>query len=291
MLWTEQITMTPDYLIDNSLAFLKEKGIETNRFELKLLLAAALEIEPSSLPFYTADVNETAAKKFEKMVTRRAEGCPVDKIIGLKGFYKYDFVVNENVLSPRPETEIMVEKALVLLKNIPSPRLLEFGIGSGCILLSVLKELLQSRGIGIDVSTKALTVATQNAERLDVQNRLELKNISWFDAAADKLGDDSFDIIFSNPPYIPSAEIPLLDKEVRSFDPMVALDGGADGLKDYGRLSALAAKLLKKGGFLLFEIGEGQADDVISQAQQQGLSIYERVKDLAQTERCIILKK
>lgn len=283
--------MTPDYLIDNSFAFLKKKGIETNRFELKLLLAAALGIEPADLPFYTADVNEAAANRFEKMVARRAEGCPVDKIIGLKGFYKYDFIVNEDVLSPRPETEIMVEKALVLLKNTPSPRLLEFGIGSGCVLLSVLKELTNSRGIGIDVSAKALTVAAQNAERLCVQNRLELKNMSWFDSAADKLGDDSFDIIFSNPPYIPSAEIPLLDKEVRAFDPITALDGGADGLKDYGRLSALAARLLKKGGFLLFEIGEGQADAVVSLAQQQGLFLYERVKDLAQTERCIILKK
>lgn len=283
--------MTPDYLIDNSLAFLKEKGIEISRFELKILLAAALEIEPADLPFYTADVNEAAADKFEKMVARRAEGCPVDKIIGLKGFYKYDFIVNEDVLSPRPETEIMVEKALVLLKNTPSPRLLEFGIGSGCVLLSVLKELTQSFGIGIDISKQALTVTAQNAERLCVQNRLELKNMSWFDSAADKLGDDSFDIIFSNPPYIPSAEIPLLDKEVRAFDPITALDGGADGLKDYGRLSALAAKLLKKGGFLLFEIGEGQADAVVSLAQQQGLFLYERVKDLAQTERCIILKK
>lgn len=283
--------MTPDYLIDNSLAFLKEKGIEISRFELKILLAAALGIEPADLPFYTADVNEAAADKFEKMVARRAEGCPVDKIIGLKGFYKYDFIVNEDVLSPRPETEIMVEKALVLLKNTPSPHLLEFGIGSGCVLLSVLKELTNSRGIGIDVSAYALTVAAQNAERLCVQNRLELKNMSWFDSAADKLGDDSFDIIFSNPPYIPSAEIPLLDKEVRAFDPITALDGGADGLKDYGRLSALAARLLKKGGFLLFEIGEGQADAVVSLAQQQGLFLYERVKDLAQTERCIILKK
>ena len=283
--------MTPDYLIDNSLAFLKEKGIEISRFELKILLAAALGIEPADLPFYTADVNEAAADKFEKMVARRAEGCPVDKIIGLKGFYKYDFIVNEDVLSPRPETEIMVEKALILLKDTPFPHLLEFGIGSGCVLLSVLKELTNSRGIGIDVSAHALTVAAQNAERLCVQNRLELKNMSWFDSAADKLGDDSFDIIFSNPPYIPSAEIPLLDKEVRAFDPITALDGGADGLKDYGRLSALAARLLKKGGFLLFEIGEGQADAVVSLAQQQGLFLYERVKDLAQTERCIILKK
>lgn len=283
--------MTPDYLIDNSLAFLKEKGIEISRFELKILLAAALGIEPADLLFYTADVNEAAANKFEKMVARRAEGCPVDKIIGLKGFYKYDFIVNEDVLSPRPETEIMVEKALVLLKNTPSPHLLEFGIGSGCVLLSVLKELAQSFGIGIDISKQALTVTAQNAERLDVQNRIELKNMSWFDSAADKLGDDSFDIIFSNPPYIPSAEIPLLDKEVRAFDPITALDGGADGLKDYGRLSALAAKLLKKGGFLLFEIGEEQADAVVSLAQQQGLFLYERVKDLAQTERCIILKK
>lgn len=283
--------MTPDYLIDNSLAFLKEKGIEISRFELKILLAAALGIEPADLPFYTADVNEAAANKFEKMVARRAEGCPVDKIIGLRGFYKYDFIVNEDVLSPRPETEIMVEKALILLKDTPFPHLLEFGIGSGCVLLSVLKELTNSRGIGIDVSAHALTVAAQNAECLCVQNRLELKNMSWFDSAADKLGDDSFDIIFSNPPYIPSAEIPLLDKEVRAFDPITALDGGADGLKDYGRLSALAARLLKKGGFLLFEIGEGQADAVVSLAQQQGLFLYERVKDLAQTERCIILKK
>ena len=164
MLWTGQITVTPDYLIDNSLAFLKEKGIEISRFELKILLAAALGIEPADLPFYTADVNEAAADKFEKMVARRAEGCPVDKIIGLRGFYKYDFIVNEDVLSPRPETEIMVEKALVLLKNTPSPHLLEFGIGSGCVLLSVLKELTNSRGIGIDVSAHALTVAAQKAE-------------------------------------------------------------------------------------------------------------------------------
>ncbi len=283
--------MTLEQLIDDKLRFLQQQNIASSRYELRLLLAEILKTDVDGIRFYKDELTAEQREEFEKYVLKRAQHCPVDKIIGHKGFYKYEFKVNENVLSPRPETELLVEEGLKFAGECSQPKILELGVGSGCVLLSVLAEMPQAFGFGADISLKALEVAKENAKRLGVENRVRWFNLSWFDEnAADLLGGE-FDVIISNPPYIPTKEIASLDSEVKNFDPITALDGGEDGLRDYWQIMRLASLLLKQGGRLLFELGEGQAQIVAAQDKDFGLIWEKTLKDLSGTERCIILKK
>ena len=226
------------------------------------------------------------------MLEKRASHWPVDKIIGHKGFYKYEFMVTTDVLSPRADTEILVEKALDYLKKLNMPKIFEFGVGSGCILLSLLADSPKAFGFGLDVSEKAVKVALHNAELLGVTSRCRLFCGSWFDEQFLReraLG--SMDMIVANPPYITTSEIATLEPEVKNFDPLIALDGGEDGLRDYNQIFKLASEMLKKEGIILVEIGENQTNSVISIAEKYHFGVSEIVQDLAKTNRCIIFKK
>ena len=278
-------------LIDEKLAFLSKKGVSSSRLELRILLAFVLKKTPDELYLYKLPLSDKQIKEFDRLVALRSEHYPVDKIIGRKGFYKYEFEVSKDVLSPRSDTEIMVEKAISLIRENNFTSILEFGVGSGCIILSLLADTENTTGVGIDISSKALKVAENNAISLGVRKRINLFQASWFDDnILEKIGQ-SFDIILSNPPYIPSDEINTLELEVKNFDPLTALDGGKDGLRDYRRICPIAHKLLKKGGILLFEVGEGQAERVKEIGEANGLSYQETLKDLNDIRRCIILKK
>jgi release factor glutamine methyltransferase len=237
------------------------------------------------------ELNHDQILEFSKLIELRSQHKPIDKIIGSKGFYKYEFKVSEDVLSPRPDTEILLENAINIIKSKNNPFILELGVGSGCIITSLLKENRKAKGIGIDISVKALAIAEENAKKLCVDERLTLINTSWFNDDVIKNIGNHFDIIVSNPPYIKSNEIPLLDAEVKNFDPLIALDGGNDGLRDYRRISEISHILLKNDGFLLFEIGENQAQDVINIGKQHHFFPCEIVRDLNNIDRCIILKK
>ena len=278
-------------LMAESLRLLRLKGIETSRQELRLLMACALDIAPDEIYFYDKDLTENQLVKFETCSGQRAEHCPVDKIIGHRGFYKYDFEVNCHVLSPRPDTEILVEEAAKIVRQNNFTKILEFGVGSGCIILSLLADVPSLEGIGTDISEKALETARRNAQRIGVEQRIKLMLLDWFDQdILQKLGC-RFDIIVSNPPYIPSGEINLLDREVKDFDPLTALDGGKDGLRDFRKISGLAGQLLKPEGYLLFEGGENQADKIADIAVGHGFNLLKKARDLNGIERCIILKK
>lgn len=283
--------MNIDQLISQKLNFLQQKGIETSRLELRMLIGFVLGIDPNDVRFYKQELTEQQMIKFDQLIQQRSLHCPVDKIIGQKGFYKYDFVVNSDVLSPRFDTEIVVENALELLKLKASPQILELGIGSGCILLSLLAELPTGMGQGIDISAKALKVAQTNAKKLGVFQRLHLEEASWFDEDFWAKTKQQYDLIVSNPPYIPSQDLAKLDREVKDYDPLTALDGGADGLRDYRQIAKLAQQLLKDEGYLLFEAGYGQAEDIKAIGQANNLKLVKIVKDLNHIERCIILKK
>lgn len=277
-------------IIKEKLLYLKDKGVESSNFELRLMLANLLNIEVGNLHFFHNDISQDTLTKFNEMVEQRALFCPVDKILGCKGFYKHDFIVNQDVLSPRADTEILVEQALKNMDKTTSTNILEFGVGSGCIIISLLFDLPLAQGLGVDISSKALNICQQNAKKIGVGDRLKLKNISWFDdlwQTQDKL----FDLIISNPPYIPTQDIDLLDKEVKNFDPITALDGGSDGLRDYRRIIKIAPTLLKNNGLLILEAGINQANDIVKIGKDDGLEVINIVKDLNNIERCIILKK
>lgn len=278
-------------LINEKLAFLREKGVSSSRLELKILLAFVLKKTTDELYLYKLPLSDAQIKEFDRLVALRAEHYPVDKIVGRKGFYKYEFEVSKDVLSPRADTEIMVEKAINMIRENNFNSILEFGVGSGCIILSLLADTKNTIGVGIDISSKALQIAENNARLLDVKERINLLQASWFDDnILEKIGQD-FDIIISNPPYIPSDEINALELEVKNFDPLTALDGGKDGLRDYRRICLLANKILKKGGILLFEVGEGEAERVKEIGEVNGLSYQETLRDLNDIKRCIIFKK
>ncbi len=283
--------MNLNNIICKSLEHLKSKGVDSSNFEIKLLLADVLGVEIGELAFYKTELTKEQSEKFEDYIIQRSTHKPIDKILGEKGFYKHVFLVNEDVLSPRADSECLVETAINILKNKNKSKILEFGVGSGCLIISILADLKNVCGIGIDISANALKIAEKNAIRIGVSDRLTLKNGSWFDEDILNPNCEKFDLIISNPPYIVSEEIEGLDPEVKNFDPITALDGGKDGLRDYKQICKIASQALKHEGILIFEAGAGQAKDICNIAKNNALKHIKTVCDLNGIERCIILKK
>ena len=227
--------------------------------------------------------------RLQEFVARRLRGEPVSKIIGLRGFWKRDFVVTKDVLDPRPDSETLIEAVLRFYpeKTIPL-RFLDIGTGSGCLLTSLLDEYAHATGIGVDISPAALAVAACNTKPFG--KRIQLRT---GDFTASNFGQDwgVFDVIVSNPPYIKTNDIDLLAPDVRLYDPRVALDGGSDGLSAYRTLAACVGNLLAPGGRVFFEIGQGQGDQVVSLMEAHGFSVISRDRDLSGIERVLVFGK
>lgn len=236
-------------------------------------------------PLLEARLLKENCPDLENAIKRRLAHEPISKIIGKKGFWKSEFITSTDVLDPRPDSETMIE---AVLKHCPPKkyRILDIGTGSGCLLFSLLDEYPDATGIGIDKSPKALAVATKNQ-----QNRsAELIEKDFF--MADWYRDlGTFDIVISNPPYIPSEDILILEPDVREYDPMMALDGGEDGLNAYRAISKNILNLLNDNGFLFLEIGIHQAKSVIDIFTKQGLTHIKTHKDLSGIERILTFQK
>lgn len=265
---------------DNIIKRLIEAKITSPRLETDIILKYASPNYPM--------INDEEKEKIEKLVQRRCSHEPLDKIIGKKEFYKSTFKVSTDVLSPRPDTEILVEAALDLIPINKPYKILDLGVGSGCILLSILKDRTQTQGVGVDISIKAIDIAKENAQTLGVENAVEFINADWNTLAFDY---SEFDIIVSNPPYIPQKELGELDIEVKNYDPLIALDGGNDGLKCYYELAKKIPYWLKKEGYVLLEVGYNQAKTVAQIFEKEGLKTIKIIPDLAGINRCVVLKK
>ncbi|MGL4634909.1 MAG: peptide chain release factor N(5)-glutamine methyltransferase [Beijerinckiaceae bacterium] len=230
------------------------------------------------------------AALLERMVQRRLAGEPVDRILGHRGFWSLELIVTPDTLSPRADTETVVEAArdhtLKIHKQDSPLRILDLGTGTGAILLALLKEFPQATGLGIDISEKALDVARRNADLNQLSTRASFQTGSWLAGLA-----GTFDIIVSNPPYIPSADIAGLDSEVREHDPLLALDGGTDGLDAYRIILAETASRLSPQGIAVFEGGARQAADIAAIGNRRGLRTAEIHKDLAGIERAVVFGK
>lgn len=274
---------------DDIVARLSAENISSPRLEARMMLAYILDTDASTIVPSQVNLTDTQADKLQEMIEERLEHKPLCKILGTKSFYKYDFVVNEDVLSPRPDTEILVETAVEFSKQFSFNKILDMGTGSGCILLSLLGEIPDAVGTGIDISPAALSVARTNAKRLGYTDRCRFFNSSWFEDKFDY--GRNFDLIVSNPPYIPTKDIAGLDEEVKFYDPLTALDGGADGLKDYRRIAEISSQLLNDDGFLLLEFGINQSAEVKKIFLSAGFELVDIKKDLSGKDRCIILKK
>ncbi len=267
-------------LREELIAALIKGGIRSPRLETDIILKQAAPRYPQ--------ITQSEQEQVKAMLQRRLNHEPLDKIIGEREFYKSVFKVNQDVLTPRPDTEILVEEAIKLLEGREDVVVMDLGIGSGCILLSILKDCPDIKGIGVDISEKALKVAQENAQRLEVEKRCALKNCSWLQLEIEK---ESIDMIVTNPPYIASQEIETLDEEVKNYDPRVALDGGEDGYKSYKEIAQIAPNLLKRGGYILIEAGIRQAQKIGEIFEKEGLILEKTVKDLGGINRCVILKK
>lgn len=230
--------------------------------------------------------NEPDETQIQDFLMRRALNEPVSKIIGKKGFWKLDFFVSTDVLDPRPDSECLIESVLKYFKDKSKPyQILDIGTGSGCLLLCLLYEYQNACGLGVDISQKALDVAQKNAKGF---NASFLKKDFYQDDFI--LGLAQYDIIVSNPPYIKTSDIPLLEDSVKKYDPMLALDGGEDGLNPYRFLALSLKKILSKEGMIFFEIGQGQETDVKTIMSEQGYTFVEEVKDLSGIIRVLIFK-
>jgi release factor glutamine methyltransferase len=227
------------------------------------------------------------AALLEAFVARRLAGEPVDRIIGSRGFWTLDLAVTPDVLSPRPDTETIVRTALERIGGREAPlRILDLGTGSGAILLALLKELPEATGLGVDVSEAALAVARGNADRTGLEARAAFAKGDWTAGLS-----GAFDVIVSNPPYIPTGDIASLDREVREHDPHLALDGGRDGLAWYRAICVGIQGLLAPQGFAVLEFGQGQGGDIQRIAEAAGLVFAGFRNDLNGIERVIILNK
>ncbi|MBO7555790.1 MAG: peptide chain release factor N(5)-glutamine methyltransferase [Alphaproteobacteria bacterium] len=262
-------------------------GISSPRLEARMIFAFLLDQSQDAVGT-NSTLSPQQQELLAKIIKRRKDHEPLDKILGYRDFYKYSFAVDCNVLSPRPDSEILVEEAIKLAKEEKTTSILEFGVGSGCLILSILSDCPQLRGVGIDKSTKAIEIAKKNAEQLNLLPRITLKQGDYFSPLDIS---EKFSLIISNPPYISSGDIAALDLEVKNFDPLMALDGGPDGLCHYRQIAVVAKPLLQDGGHILLEVGQGQADDVCNIFDRQGFADKKIVCDLAGIQRCIIFKK
>ena len=277
--------------LDEISSRLAEAGIENPRSEARLLAASVLKTSPGSLLFDNRTLSAGEKEQINAFVAERLHHKPVCKILGQKGFYKFDFKVSEDVLSPRPDTEVLVEAAIEAAAKLKKPKILDLGTGSGCIIISVLADVPQALGTAVDKSGKALAVAEENSRRLNVDSRLNFINASWFDDDFVRRIGTEYDLIVSNPPYIPSGDIDGLEEDVKNYDPLMALDGGADGMEHYRRIAEVSVKILKPGGLIFLEGGINQERQIEEIFVGFGFSALRIIKDLAGINRCIILKK
>lgn len=261
----------------------REVGLDRPDVDARALLMAATGFTHTDL---IARGREVPSAKALKLITdytaRRVAGEPVDHILGHREFYGRRFKVSKDVLSPRPETEMLVDAALDILKDKPKARILDLGTGSGAIAISILGEARDAQGVAVDFSKAALDIAGDNAAAHNIQTRLTLLEGSWFAPVS-----GYFDVILSNPPYITAAAMEGLDVEVIGFDPDLALCGGEDGLMAYHAIIAQAANHLSSDGILLFEIGYDQGKSVSDLLTKAGFTDISVHKDLSGHDRMI----
>lgn len=229
-------------------------------------------------------VNETEEKEIIKILDRFVNGEPLGKIINETNFYGYNFFVNEHVLDPRPDSEVLIDAVLSYLDLDVNASILDLGVGSGCLILTLLKERKNCVGVGCDISDEALLVAKKNAEALNVSDRVNLIKSRWF-LKIDP--NQKFDVIISNPPYIESSEIGLLDRSVKEFDPHIALDGGKDGLDCYKDIFSKIKYFMKPETHIFIEIGYKQFYSVKNLASEYELVFVKSIKDLNMIDRVI----
>jgi release factor glutamine methyltransferase len=274
---------------------LQARGVETPRLDARRLVSSVTGVSDVALAAYPErELTEPERQDLAAAVTRRSLGEPVARIVGSRGFHGLELAVTPATLDPRPDTETLVEGVLTLVSagvcpGGDAPRIADLGVGTGAVLLALLSRLDRARGVGVDLSREALAVAMANATRHGLSERSCFRQGNWLDGV-----EGTFDLVVSNPPYIATAAIAGLDRDVRDYDPHLALDGGADGLDAYRAIARDVSRVLRPGGWIAVEVGLGQAEDVramlVAAVADPAVPEVRIWRDLAGIERCVAVR-
>ena len=279
--------MNISFAIDEGIKILREKSIITASLDAEILMAQAINKDRKFILLnLNKRVNKNHLNNFQKLIKNRSQRVPVAYLTNKKFFWNSEFIVSNKTLIPRPDTELIVENVLNLTKSKNKLNILDIGIGSGCILLSILKEKQNFYGTGIDVSKNCLNISKINAINLNVSSRLKL-----YKTNVDKFTRGKYDLIVSNPPYINKFKIKYLESDVAKYEPKLALDGGLDGLSEIRKVITKSSELIKKKGIFVLEIGFDQKNKVIKLLNEKGFYINTITKDIANKDRCIVSTK
>ncbi|MDB4154651.1 peptide chain release factor N(5)-glutamine methyltransferase [Candidatus Pelagibacter sp.] len=266
---------------------LKNKSINSAKLDSEILLASVIDKDRKYLILNNdQNIKEKNLIHFQKLINKRSLREPIAYLTNKKYFWNYKFFVTKDTLIPRPDTELIVEQILKLTKSKTKMKILDIGVGSGCILLTILKERKNFYGVGVDISKKCLNISKINAKNLEVSSR-----VKFFKSDVDKFDLGKYDLIVSNPPYIKKFNLKYLEKDVVNFEPKLALDGGLDGLSEIRKVITKSSELIKKNGKFILEIGFDQKNKVINLLKDKGFYINSILKDLAKSDRCIVSTK
>ena len=274
-------------LLNQASKTLKQLSNTSSKLDSEILLSKIIKKNRKYLILNSnEELKKENIKSFNYLVKRRKKGEPIAYLINKKEFWKQNFYINQNVLIPRPDTETLVEETLKLFNVNSKLNMLDIGTGSGCILLSILKERRNFFGTGIDISKKAINVARFNAKMHQLSNR-----VKFYNSDVDKFLIGKYDLVVSNPPYIKRQDLKYLEVDVKGFEPKLALDGGKDGFSKITKVISKTSTLLKKNGRFILEIGFGQKNRILSILKQNNFFINKVVKDYGKNDRCVISTK
>ena len=279
--------MNIENILNVGINILKKNKIPNPQLDSEILLSNLIKRDKKHIILNPKELlNSKQLDKFKSLIERRKKGEPIAYLINKKEFWKDEFFVNKDVLIPRPDSELIIEQVLKIYSKDVQLQVLDIGTGSGCILLSILKERPNFYGTGIDISKKSINVSKFNTKRLNLINR-----VKFFHSSVDNFKIGKYDIIVSNPPYIELLNLKYLEKDVVNFEPKLALNGGLDGFSKIRRVINKASTLIKKNGKFVLEIGFNQKNKVKKILKKEGFYINKAIKDYGNNDRCIISTK
>ena len=279
--------MNIESLLSEGISILKDNKIANPQLDSEVLLSNTINKDKKHIILNPKEVLKLEhIKIFKNLIERRIKKEPVAYLINKKDFWKNEFIVNKDVLIPRPDTELIVGQVLKIYSKNSQLQVLDIGTGSGCILLSILKERPNFYGTGIDVSKKSINVSKLNANQLNLKNK-----VKFFHSSVDNFKIGKYDLIVSNPPYIELFNLKYLEKDVINFEPKLALSGGFDGFSKIRKVINNAKNLIKKNGKFILEIGFNQKNKVKKILKEEGFYVNKAIKDYGNNDRCIISTK
>ena len=279
--------MNIENILNEGIKTLKQSKIPNPQLDSEILLSNSIKRDKKYIILNPKELlNSEQVETFKNLIERRRKKEPVAYLINKKEFWKDEFFVNKNVLIPRPDTELIIEQVLKIYSKDSQLQVLDIGTGSGCILLSILKERPNFYGTGIDISKKSINVSKLNAKQLNLTSR-----VKFFHSSVDNFKIGKYDLVVSNPPYIELFNLKYLEKDVISFEPRLALSGGFDGFSKIRKVINKAKNLIKKNGKFILEIGFNQKNKVKKILKEEGFYVNKSIRDYGNNDRCIISTK